>query len=69
MPVRKAEHVDRQRAAVVKTLMPTGLAGHMGHVDRTPLWAKPVLVVGPVSLKEIGPLLLLFSFTFYFNSL
>jgi hypothetical protein len=35
-------------------------------LGRVPLWTKPVLVVGPVSLKETDPLLLLFSFIFLF---
>jgi hypothetical protein len=36
-----------------------------------PLWAKPASIAGPVSFKEIGPLLLVFQFLlfFYFLSL
>jgi hypothetical protein len=38
-------------------------AGPLG-LDSVPLWARPVLVAGPVSFKEIDPLLLLFFFLF-----
>jgi hypothetical protein len=65
-----------------RTLIPTCLACHLGHwlghfsLDRATLWATLILVVGPISFKETGSLLLLFlyfsvllvcSLNFYLN--